>query len=84
MNDEPIEVSAPLIEQLWAAARTIAVAGGTYALGRGWIAQDTMVLLGSVGAVMWGVIGGQLKTWERSQKLVTMASALPDDVAKVK
>ena len=82
--DEPIEVSAPITEQLWSAARTIAVAGGTFALGRGWIEQDTAVLLGAVGVTLWGVIAGQLKTWERSRKLVTLAQAVPDAVALVK
>ena len=82
--EDPIEVTAPVTEQLWAAARTIAVAGGTYALGRGWIAQDTMMLLGSVAAVLWGVVGGQLKTWERSRKLVNMASVLPDEIARLR
>lgn len=82
--EDPIEVTAPLVEQLWSAGRTIAVAGGAFAAGRGWIAQDTLMLLGSVGAVLWGVVGGQLKTWERSRKLVTMAKALPDAFAVMK
>lgn len=82
--DEPIEVTTPVVEQAWAGLRTIAIAGGAFAAGRGWIEQDALLLLSTAGAVTWGIVASQLKTWERSRKLVTMAKALPDDIARVK
>lgn len=82
---EPIEVSGqPLIEQVWGGARLIAVAVGAWALGRGYLAQDTLALLGATGGVVWGVVGSQIKTWQRSAKLIALASTLPDHIARLK
>ncbi|WP_408590101.1 hypothetical protein [Novosphingobium sp.] len=82
---DPIEVNgSPIGEQLWSGVRTVAVAGGAFALGRGYIAQDTLALLAAIGAVAWGVIAAQMKTWQRSHKLVKLAQAVSDDVAVIK
>ena len=82
---DPIEVnSSAVAEQLWSGLRTVAVAGGAWALGRGYIAQDTLAFLGAAGAVLWGIGSAQIKTWQRSKKLITLAQQVPDHVAILK
>lgn len=87
VRDAPIEVHAsPLVDQLWAALRQIAPAGMAFALGRGWVSNDMAVLLGVAGGIAWPIVAGQLKTRERAQQLVRIASddRVPDAVAKIK
>ncbi len=83
----PIAVnSSPLPDQLWAAVRQIAPPVMAFAIGKGWIGNDAGILLGSVGAIVWPIVAGQIKTRERAQQLTTIAgdARTPDAVATVK
>jgi hypothetical protein len=83
----PIAVnSSPLPDQLWAAVRQIAPPAMAFAIGKGWIGNDAGILLGSVGAIVWPIVAGQIKTRERAQQLTTIAgdARTPDAVATVK
>lgn len=81
-DDMPIEVhSSPLPDQLWAGLRQVAPAVMAFAIGRHWLTDDVSVLLGVLGAVVWPIVAGQLKTRRRAVQLATVADAAPDDVA---
>jgi uncharacterized membrane protein len=82
---DPITVHAsPLPDQLWAGLRQIAPAVVTFALGKGWLDNDSAALLAVLGGVAWPIVAGQLKTRRRAQELAVVASAAPDHVATVK
>ena len=85
MNKETIEVyGSPLPDQLWSGLRTVAIAGSTFALGRGWITGDIAILLTAAGGVLWPIVAGQLKTRKRAVQLTTIARSADDAVATVK
>lgn len=85
MTDEPITVPAsPWPEQLWTTARQIVPPVVAFAMGRGWLASDTAAMLAAVGVGLYPIVMGQLKTWDRSKKLATLADAVPDALAVTK
>jgi len=80
-----IKVAAsPLAGSLWMALRQILPPVIAYAVGRGWIADDTAALLAAVGAGAAPIVYGQVRTWKRSKALVELAQAVPDSIAVVK
>lgn len=82
---QPIEVNSNLLpDQLWAAGRQMAPAVVTFLIGRHLIANDTAAMLGIVAGVIYPIVASQLKTRQRSQLMVTLANAAPDEVAVVK
>jgi uncharacterized membrane protein len=83
----PIEVHAsPLPDMLWAALRQIAPPVATFALGKGWIDNDLLILLTALAGVLWPIVAGQLKTRARATQLATVAAdpRVPDAVATLK
>lgn len=81
----PIEAHAsPVPDQLWSGLRTIAVAGTTFALGRGWIQDDMAALLLAIAGVMWPIIAEQLKVRRRAQEKAVLACSVPDHIGVVK
>ena len=83
----PIAVnSSPLPDQLWAAVRQIAPPLMAFAIGKGWIGNDAAALLATLGAIVWPIVAGQIKTRERAQQLAAIAgdTRTPDAVATVK
>lgn len=87
-NEQPqIEVNAsPLPDQLWAALRQIAPPVMAFLVGRHLIDNDTVVLLGVAGGVVWPIVAGQLKTRHRAMQLANIANdpRTPDAVAVAK
>lgn len=82
MTDEPMEINgSPLPDQLWAAVRQIAPAVMAFALGKGWLDNDSAVLLGVVGGIVWPIVAGQLKTRKRACQLATLERHVADNVA---
>ncbi len=80
-----IEVhSSPIPDQLWAGLRQIAPAAATFALGKGWIDNDALILLTACAGVIWPIVAGQLKTRRRAVELATVADAAPNHVATLK
>jgi hypothetical protein len=75
---------SPWREQFWTAVRQIVPPVITFAVGRGWLANDTAVMLGAVALGLWPIIYGQQRTLERSRQLAIAAEAAPDHVAVVK
>jgi hypothetical protein len=90
MTDEPnqpIEVhDSPLPDQLWAAVRQVAPPIMAFVIGKGWIGDDLAILLGALGAIVWPIVAGQIKTRRRAQQLATVAASprVPDSVAHLK
>ena len=90
MSDDttpPIAVNAsPLPDQLWAAVRQIAPPLMAFAIGKGWIGDDVAALLGTLAAIVWPIVAGQIKTRERAKQLASIAgdARTPDAVATVK
>lgn len=85
--DAPVEAHAsPLPDQLWALMRQVVPPLAAYAAGRGWLSDDTMLLLGATGAAVWAFVAGQLKTRRRALELASVAAnpATPDHVAKLR
>lgn len=83
----PIVVDAsPLPDQLWAAVRQVAPPVMAFAIGKGWLANDVAVLLGTLGAIVWPIVAGQLKTRHRAKQLATIVSdrRVPDAVGMLK
>lgn len=76
--------ASPLAGSLWMALRQIVPPVIAFMVGRGYIADDTAAMLAAVAAGAAPIIYGQVRTWKRSQALVTLAEAVPDSVAVVK
>lgn len=86
-NTAPIEAhDSPLPDQLWSGLRTVALAASTFALGRGWITNDTAILLTAVGGVAWPIVAGQLKIRRRALELrqVARSNKVPASVARIR
>lgn len=87
-NERPqIEVhGSPLPDQAWAAVRQLAPPIMAFLIGRGLIANDMAILLGMVGAIIWPIVAGQIKTRHRAKQLANIASdrRVPDAVAVIK
>jgi len=82
---DPIEVSrSPWREQFWTAVRQIVPPVVAFAVGRGWLANDTAAMLAAVAAGLWPIVYGQQRTYQRSQQLAAVADKVPDDVAVLK
>lgn len=84
MSDpETVEAHAsPLPDQLWALIRQIVPPIATFAMGKGWLDNDTAAMLGAVGIAVWAFVAGQLKTRRRALELARVA-ANPDVPAHV-
>lgn len=81
----PIEVHAsPLPDQLWAALRQLAPPVATFALAKGWIGNDALMLLTALAGILWPIVVGQLKTRRRANELATIAGEVRDEIALVK
>ncbi len=80
-----IEVSkSPFGNALWTLLRQIALVFGGWAIGRGYLAHDTAIALGTVGTVAFPIIYGQVKGWIGHNTLIELANSVPDTIAKVK
>jgi uncharacterized membrane protein len=75
--------SSPASEQLGQAVRTFLIAAGGYAAGQGWI--DSSLAAASVPIIMIGLplLWGQLVVRQTHSQRVTMADAVPNDLATV-
>lgn len=69
--------------QLMTALRSLLLAAGAYAVGRGWVddglVQAAVPVLLIVGPLIWS----QFSTRKKQAQLVTLANRVPDSVAKV-
>lgn len=54
--------------QLAAAVRQIALAIGGYAIGRGWLEEDTLTAIVTVAVIAVPFVWGQIKTRRLAQK----------------
>jgi len=86
MTDQILVNASPIPDQLWAAVRQVAPAIATFAIGRGWIADDVVVLMTVVVGVVWPIVVGQMKTRKRATQLATVAASpdVPEHVAAIK
>lgn len=77
MNDNnetpPIVVNdSPLPDQLWAGVRQIAPAITAFALGKGWLDNETATLQAAVIGIVWPIVAGQMKTRRRAKQLANL------------
>jgi len=80
-----IEVPASaLAGSLWMALRQTVPPLIAFAVGRGWIADDTAAMLGALGAALVPIVYGQVRTWKRTSELQILANSVPDAVARLK
>lgn len=76
MNESNIEVREnPALEQFTAALRQVMLAVGGWAVGRGYLAGDTLVAIGTVAALVGPFLYGQFKQFNNHKKLVTLVEA---------
>lgn len=68
---------------LTSAVRQIALVGGGWAVGRGYLDSDTLSALVTIGVIVGPFIYGQIKGWRNHQRLVKAAGAAPNNVAVV-
>lgn len=81
----PIEVArSPVREQILTTLRQALPPIAAFAVGRGYVADDTAALIAALAAIVWPIIDGQRRTLARSRALATLAAAAPDHVAVVK
>lgn len=86
-GDSPIEAHAsPLPDQLWALVRQVVPPVVTFAVGKGWLDNDTAAMLGAVGVAVWAFVAGQLKTRRRAIELARIAGSneVPSHVARLR
>ncbi len=68
--------------QLYSAGRTIAIAVGMWAVGRGWLSAGTATALGTILLVAAPFVYGQLKVWFNHKKMVVLAASSPQGVVR--
>jgi len=81
----PIEIPrSPLREQLLTTLRQALPPIAAFAVGRGYMANDTAGLIGALLAIAWPIIDGQRRTYKRSCTLAKLGAVVSDDVAVLK
>lgn len=65
-------------------ARQIGLVVGGWAVGKGYLDNDTATMLGTLGLIALPLVYGQAKNWMTHRKLVALANVAPDSVATVK
>jgi hypothetical protein len=81
MSDNLSVPASPWRKQVLKTVRQVVPPVITFALGRGWLADDTAALVAALAAIAWPIIDRQ-RTYARSQHLTVLA--LADDVAVLK
>ena len=78
--------ASPVPDQLWAGLRQIAPAAATFALGKGWIDNEMLILLTALAGVIWPIVAGQLKTRRRALELAQVAGSreVPSHIARLR
>lgn len=73
-NESPQMVvdATPLPDQAWAGLRQIAPPIMAFLIGRHLIDNDTAIMIGTVAAIIWPIVMGQLKTRHRATQLATL------------
>lgn len=69
--------------QFMTALRSLLLALGSYAVGRGWIDDGLLQAIIPVALVVGPVLWAQFSTRKKQAQLVTLANRVPDNVAKV-
>lgn len=81
----PIVVDSSAIPSgLMLGLRQVALAAGSYLIGRGYLSADTATAIGSVLLIVAPVVWGQVRSYLKKRQDVTIANAAPDSVAVVK
>ena len=75
---------SPIPDNIATALRSIAIAVGAWAVGKGYLEEDIASALGTVLLVLVPFVWSQIKTYKRSNQLATLAERAPDSVAVTK
>ena len=82
---EPIQINASATPgALAAAVRQVLLVAGGWAVGKGYLDNDTVTALITIAVIVGPLVYGQIKGIRTHEKLVTVAEAAPDRVAEVK
>jgi hypothetical protein len=80
-----IEVDkSPMYAAWWSLVRQIALVFGGWALGRGYLQHDTAAALGTIGAIAFPLIYGQIRGLINHRNMVELAQAAPNSIGKIK
>jgi hypothetical protein len=80
----PLQVTDNTLEgQIATFARYLLTSVGGFALGKGWIDSEVLQLLTGLVTVAAPTAYGIYKTYTSKQRLITVAEAAPNSVAKV-
>lgn len=80
----PIIVTDSTLEgQIGTLLRYLVAAGGSFAIGKGWIDDATLQALTALVTIAVPMAYGIWKTYTAKQKLITTAHAAPESVAQV-
>ena len=55
-----------------------------FAVGRGWLANDSATLVAALAAIAVPILDGQRVSLRRSRALIRLGTIVPDDVAVVR
>lgn len=83
-EETPVVVKESAVPaQTLTAFRSLLLALGSYAVGRGWIDDGILQALVPVVLIVGPLLWSQLATRKKQAQLVTLAQRVPDSVAKV-
>jgi hypothetical protein len=84
-NPAPLRIAAsPLPDQLAGLARQALPPLVAFAVGRGWLADDSATLLVALAGIALPIVQGQWHSLKRSRALARLGAIVPDAVAVVR
>ncbi len=80
----PIIAPNPTVDQAWAALRQILLALGGWAIGRGYLKEDTALAIGTILMIGIPFVYGQWQTIHRAKQIVAIKHdpRVSEDVVK--
>lgn len=84
-NQPPLEIDASTRPyQLSVLIRHVLPPLVAFAVGRGWLADDSATLVAALAAIVLPIVDGQRRSLRRSRALIRLGTIVPDDVAVVR
>ncbi|GHC97690.1 Pam3-gp28 family putative phage holin [Novosphingobium pokkalii] len=84
-NQPPLEIDAsPRPYQVSVLIRQVLPPLVAFAVGRGWLANDSATLVAALAAIAVPILDGQRISLRRSRALIRLGAIVPDDVAVVR
>lgn len=84
-NQPPLEIDAsPRPYQVFVLIRQVLPPLVAFAVGRGWLADDSATLVVALAAIAVPILDGQRISLRRSRALIRLGAIVPNDVAVVR